>query len=96
MATISTAARIAPFAARSTAGRNVPKIVPSRVVRFYSQTGHEAADDQQLEEAQRRSEEELERQAAADAKQDVEVITDRRETGSCRTADSASGGHRTH
>ncbi|AEO54384.1 hypothetical protein MYCTH_2296912 [Thermothelomyces thermophilus ATCC 42464] len=71
-ATASTATRIAPFAARSTAECNAAKIASPQVVRFFSQTARKAAEDKQLEEAQRRSEEDFERQAAADARQDVE------------------------
>ncbi|KAK4245272.1 hypothetical protein C7999DRAFT_16497, partial [Corynascus novoguineensis] len=70
--TVSTATRITPFATRTTPECSAIKASSPQAIRFFSQTAHRATEDKQLEEAQRRSEEDFERQAAADAQQDVE------------------------
>ncbi|KAK4103140.1 RNA-binding domain-containing protein [Parathielavia hyrcaniae] len=70
--TISTTTRITPLAARTAADCNIARLALPQSGRFFSQTTRQRSDDKDLEEAQRRAEEELDRQAAADASQDVE------------------------
>lgn len=70
--TVSTQTRIAPFAARA-AECNAIRTASPQTIRFFSQTVRKASEEKDLEEAQRKSEEDLEHQVAADARQDVEV-----------------------
>ncbi|KAK3311202.1 uncharacterized protein B0T15DRAFT_520768 [Chaetomium strumarium] len=63
---------IAPFAAVAPADCSVARSASPQAIRFFSQTLRKASEDRQLEEAQRKSEEELDRQVVADARQDVE------------------------
>jgi hypothetical protein len=71
--TVSTQTRIAPIAAR-TAEQNVVRIASAQSIRFFTQTVRKASqDEKELEEAQRKAEQDFDRQAATDARQDVEV-----------------------
>lgn len=69
---VSTPRAIAPFAAVSSVNCNAARAASPQAIRFFSHTLRKASEDRQLEEAQRESEEEFDRQVVADARQDVE------------------------
>ncbi|KAK4152249.1 hypothetical protein C8A00DRAFT_44646 [Chaetomidium leptoderma] len=71
--TISTQTRVTPFAARAAVDCNAAARISSlQAVRYFSQTVRKASEDKDLEEAQRKSEEDFERQVVEDARHDVE------------------------
>lgn len=72
---VSTTTRITLFAVRTTVECNAARTASAQGLRFFSQTVRKASDveDKALEEAQRKSEQDFERQVVDDARQDVEV-----------------------
>ncbi|KAH6627949.1 hypothetical protein F5144DRAFT_514844 [Chaetomium tenue] len=65
---VSATTRITPFAARVSSECNSSKLAAPQALRFFSQTIRKASEDKDLEDAQRRSEQE----AAAEGQQDPE------------------------
>ncbi len=62
-----------PAVARAVAECNVAKAASAQGFRFFSQTVRKASEEKDLEDAQRKSEEDFERRAVQDAREDVEV-----------------------